>query len=149
MKEFYTRKNANDGVKLPLFLPDGTESEHWLIVRGVDSDEFRAAETLAKRGVIDLAQITDAHERAERVRAAEMRCLASLIAGWSFANPLTIDSAVEFIREAPQIGDAVNRFAAQRAAFYKKKSSASVSGPLKKSSSKAARKTQKQPKEST
>ena len=46
MDAFFTRGKANEGVQLPLYLPDGSKSEHWVRILGVDSDIFRAAEEL-------------------------------------------------------------------------------------------------------
>lgn len=37
MESFFTRENANEGIELPLLLPDGTKTEHWLRIRGVDA----------------------------------------------------------------------------------------------------------------
>ena len=128
MKEFYTRETANEGVRLPLYLPDGKASEHWLLVRGVDSDAFRKAETKAKRGLFDLSQIKDVQERADKVRDTELVCIASLIADWSFDNERSEVNVVNFLREAPQIADSVNKFAARRAEFYGKKPQPSTSG---------------------
>lgn len=149
MKEFYTREKANEGIELPLFLPDGTLSEHWLIVRGVDSDKFRQAESTAKRKAIEFAQIEGMQERADAVRTAELECIAALIADWSFPQECTADNVVTFLREAPQIADEVNRFAARRIAYFRKKSETSVPGTKAKSNSPKNRKGQKQPFETT
>lgn len=143
MKEFYTRQTANEGVQLPLYYPDGTLSEHWLKVRGVDSDHFRRAEAKAKRKAVEMAQIEDEQKRAEAVRETELECIAALVAGWSFPEQATTDNVVNFLREAPQIADMVNRFAARRAEFFGKKSTSSASGSSRKSSSSSARKGQK------
>lgn len=144
MKEFYTRKKANEGVKLPLYYPDGTISEHWMIIRGVDSDQFRKAETVAKRKAMDLAQIENEDERADKVRDTELECIAALVASWSFDKPCDQATVVNFLQEAPQIADMINRFAARRAEFFGKKSDSSVTGSKLKSNSKDAQKDQKQ-----
>ena len=121
MQQFHTRKKASVGVEVPLYNPDGTASEHWFRIRGVDSDEFRRAETKAKRSAIELSQIEDEQERADVIRATELSVVAELVAGWSFEEPCTHDNVVNFLTEAPQIADMVNRFAAQRAQFFSKK----------------------------
>lgn len=149
MKEFYTRQKANEGVKLPLFHPDGTPSEHWFLVRGIDSDQFRRAEASAKRKAVELAQIEDADERAEQVRETELKCIAALVASWSFEEECTTENVVNFLREAPQIADAVNRYAARRADFFGKKSSNSATGRKRKSSSKSRPRAQKSSSETT
>lgn len=128
MQEFFTRQKANEGVKLPLYLPDGTPSEHWIKVRGIDSDHFRKAEASAKRKAIEFAQIDDVEERANKVRETELECIAALVAGWSFDMECTKENVVNFLREAPQIADMVNRYAARRAEFFSKKSDSSATG---------------------
>lgn len=143
MKEFYTRQTANEGVNLPLYHPDGTLSEHYFVVRGIDSDHFRQAEAAAKRKAVEIAQIENEQERAEAVRETELKCIAALIASWSFPEPCTIANVVNFLREAPQIADMVNRFAARRAEFFSKKSTSSATGSKQKSSSKKSQKDQK------
>lgn len=122
MKEFFTRKVANEGVKLPLYYPDGTVSDHWIMARGVDSDHFRQAEAMAKRQAIELSQIDDERERLAAMNELELDCIASLVAGWSFEEECTQGNVVNFLREAPQISDMINRFAAKRSEFFKKKS---------------------------
>lgn len=143
MQEFFTRQTANEGVQLPLYRPDGTLSEHWLQVRGVDSDHFRRAEAKAKRKAVELAQIEDEQKRAEAVRETELECIAALVAGWSFEQEASPINVVNFLREAPQIADMVNRFAARRAEFFSKKSASSATGQKSKSSSRSRRKDQK------
>lgn len=143
MKEFYTRQTANEGVTLPLYLPDGSPTEHWIKVRGVDSDQFRQAETKAKRKAIEIAQVKDAKKRDEQVRETEVECIASLVSAWSFEQEPTLSNVVMFLTEAPQICDMVNRFAARRTEFFRKKSVSSAIGSKRRSSSKSSRKVQK------
>lgn len=149
MKEFYTRQKANEGVKLPLFHPDGTKSEHWFMVRGIDSDQFRKAEARAKRKAVEFAQIDDQDKRADAIRETELSCIAELVAGWSFEEECTSENVVNFLREAPQIADAVNRYAARRADFFSKKSGSSATGPKRKSSSRNRQKAPKSNSETT
>lgn len=143
MKEFYTRKTANEGVQLPLYYPDGTMSDHWIQVRGVDSDHFRRAEAKAKRKAVELAQIEDEQKRAEAVRETELEGIAALVAGWSFEQEATPENVVNFLREAPQIADMVNRYAARRTEFFRKKSDSSATGQKRKSNSRSRQKDQK------
>jgi len=149
MKEFYTRQTANDGLKLPLVLPDGSPSDHWLNVRGIDSDEFRKADSIAKRKAMEISLITDVNERAENVREVELQCIAALISSWSFPMECTVANVVDFLREAPQVADAVNRYSARRAEYFTKKSLSSAIGQSVKSSSKGPRKAQKSNSETT
>lgn len=132
MQEFFTRQIANEGVRLPLYLPSGELSEHWLQVRGMDSDEFHTAEMKAKRDAVHLAEIDSDDERAVAINDAQVTLIASLIAGWSFDQELNLTNIRNFLREAPQIADEVNRFAAKRSAFFKKKPEPSTTGSSKK-----------------
>jgi len=143
MKEFYTRSKANEGKKVPLSLPDGSPSEHWLMVRGVDSDEFRRAEAKSKRKAIELAQIKDDKERQDAIEQEKLELIAVLVAGWSFPEECSRENVVEFLREAPQIGDMVDRIAVSRASFFGERSSSSTGTPRKSSASKSARKAPK------
>lgn len=149
MEEFFTRQIASEGVELPLYLPDGQKSEHTITVRGIDSDEFRQAEAKAKRRAVELAQIQSENERAKQVRETELACIASLVAGWTFGTPCNHTNVVNFLREAPQIADMVNRFAARRAEFFAKKSISSSDGQKAKSTSKRPQKGRKPSSETT
>ena len=128
MKEFFTRETANKGVKLPLYYPDGTVSEHWIRVRGVDSDHFRRAEAVAKRSAIELAQINNEDERAKLILEKELECIASLVASWSFPDACNLKNVVNFLHEAPQISEMINKFAIKRSEFFKKKLKNSTAG---------------------
>jgi len=114
MEEFFTRTKANEGVKLPLTTPDGKETKHWLMIRGVDSDAFREAEAEAKRSIIQ-----------KRIEPGEaMRSVvASLISDWSFDKPCSRDEVMAFLLEAPQIADAVDKVAGDRKLFFALRSS--------------------------
>ena len=143
MKEFYTRQKANEGNRIPLYHPDGTASEHWMLIRGIDSDTFRKTEVLAKRRAMEIAQIKSEEARNKAVHEEELRCIASLVADWSFEDECTEINVVNFLREAPQIADMVNRYAARRTEFFAKKSVSSVNGSDVKSPSKRSRKAPK------
>lgn len=135
MQDFFTRQKANDGVKFPLALPDGTVTEHWLLVRSIDSDAFRAAETNSLRQAMLLSKESTQQEREDIANSGKLLMIASLIADWSFSEPLTQESAVNFLREAPQIADEIDRTANKRSLFYKLDSSNSTPTPPPSSSS--------------
>jgi len=133
MEAFYTRERANEGVVIPLYTPDGTKTEHWLRIRGVDSDAFREAEANSKRDAFRVASIEDAVERAKAIQDAKLDLIAALVISWSFEKECTPENIKEFFRQAPQIADAVDQIASKRALFFEKRSSSSVS-TLKRSS---------------
>lgn len=123
MESFFTRQVANEGVELPLFLPGTTvKSGHWLRVRGIDSDEFRLAQDKSRREVAEIVQLPEP-ERSERRLAQQRNLIAALVIDWSFSKPCTFENVVEFLKEAPQIEDAINQVAARRSLFFKNGSS--------------------------
>ena len=140
---FYTREAANKGTKVPLFTPDGKATEEWLLVLGVDSDEFRRAETRSRRAALEIAQIEDKAERDEVADRYRLELIASLIVSWSFDEECTLEEKVEFLREAPQVADLVDQIALNRKAFFGEGSSSSTSSQKQSSGSKGARKGRK------
>ena len=122
MGQFHTREKANEGVKLPLVTPDGNETDHYLMVRGIDSDAFRAAESLAKRAIITAGADADIQEIAKE---AALDVVTSLVSAWSFDDELTTDNIKGFLRDAPQITNEIDRIAGDRALFFALKSKAS------------------------
>lgn len=129
MEAFFTRERANDGIEVPLYLPDGTKTEHWLRIRGVDSDHFRLAEAESKRDAMRVAMIEDPLERAKAIADAKLNLIAALVISWSFEKECTLENIKEFFRQAPQIADAVDQVASKRALFFAKRSSSSLSTP--------------------
>ena len=127
MKEFYTRTNANKGIKFPLKTPDGGDTEHWLMILGVDSDEFQRAEHVAKReiGVLqtECKFIEDDTEKEEKFFTGTDQInrdtLASLVSAWSFDKKCTRAEVSKFLKEAPQIANAINTLAGKRMLFHK------------------------------
>ena len=129
MGQFHTRTKANEGVKLPLVTPDGGATDHYLMVMGIDSDAFRAAESLAKRAIIGAGADADIQEIAKE---AALDVVASLVSGWSFDDELTTDNIKGFLRDAPQIANEIDRIAGDRALFFALKSKASKTTRKKK-----------------
>lgn len=120
LQDFFTRKTANEGKKVPLLAPDGSETEHWLLVRGMDSDEFRKAEAKGRRRAIEVAETKDAEKIVAALEETRLETVAALVADWSFSEKCTRENVVNAFREAPQIMDAVNRFAGNRTNFFSK-----------------------------
>ena len=116
--DFFTRTRANDGARIPLVTPEGEITDQWIEVYGVDSDAFREADALARREGSRIALIKDDEERDKAVAELTRVMRASLIKAWSFEMPLTKDAALEFIREAPQVGDALDKIVSDRSLFF-------------------------------
>ncbi len=123
MQAFFTRERANEGITIPLYLPDGSRSQHHLLIRGVDSDAFRDVEAESKRNAMRLLTIEDPEERKIAIRDEKLTILASLVIDWSFEEDCTPQNIKHFLREAPQIADAIDQLAAKRSLFLGEKSS--------------------------
>lgn len=118
MEAFYTLEKANEGIKIPLHLPTGERSEHWIEIYGVDSDAFRRADLEARREGVKLAAIQDPVAKDEAQADLTRKLRASLIKSWSFDAELTPESASEFLRKAPQIADTIDRVSSNRSLFF-------------------------------
>jgi hypothetical protein len=123
--DFFTRAKANEGERMPLSLPDGTPTDEWLMIRGVDSDQFRHALDEFRRKSLTAASIKDLEEKAEKAEAARLELNAALVIGWSLDAEFTEAALLEFLREAPYVAAEVDRFASDRRRFFGKRSTGS------------------------
>ena len=119
MDSFFTSESASEGVRMPLNDPLGRRTEHWLHIIGADSDEFRLADSAAKRRAVELGSITDETARDTAVMELTRKLTATLVKDWSFDQPCTQANIIEFFKKAPQIERAVNIAAVNRSLFYK------------------------------
>jgi len=140
MTQFCTRPQANAGVHVQLKSPiTGQDTEHWLLVRGQDSDEFRAEEDAARRRIQDAMAALPSDQRnvakyVELTKAAKaedkLLGAASLVAAWSFADvPCTRENVVEWLRDAPQVQDQIDMVAGDRALFLASAAPPSTDSP--------------------
>lgn len=128
ISDFFTRQSANEGTKVPLTLPDGTETEHWIRIRSVDSDEYRKAEAAMKREIYSWDE-EDAATREEFLDNATLRLRASLIISWSFEEKCDEKAKLEMVKEAPAIGDRLEAISQKPVLFIKKKPGVSSKSP--------------------
>lgn len=143
MQDFFTRNGANEGVQIPLHTPTGEKSEHWLRVRGTDSDAFRAADAKGQRKLAELmATVKTAPETDVDAGMAGIKreVIASLVCGWSFDGECTQEAVCELFINAPQIMDMVDKFAGRRSLFFALKLKGSTPTPATNSGSTASRK---------
>lgn len=131
MEQFFTRQRASEGKKFPLTAPDGTKTEHWLLIRGVDSDEFQRAEHLARREALKVNEIESMEDKAVFQMETERKTIASLVADWSFDQPCTPDNVVKFFKEAPQIQEMVSLLSVRRSIFFAPTPQTSADGQSK------------------
>jgi len=127
---FHTRARANEGVRLPLYAPDGSPTEHWLQVRHVWSDAFQEANDVAVAEVSEavLAAQGDLAKIAAAKREAQIKLWTALVAAWSFDEPCTPENVAAWLREAPQIGKVLDKFAADSKRFFGNDSTSSTAG---------------------
>jgi len=121
MTKFYTREQGNEGIKIPLTNLDGTSSNEYLIIRSIDSDEFRYAETDSKRDVYKASMIDDVEERKKMAKVAGLRLQIALVKGWSFTEEFNNENVEAFLTGAPHIADAIDLIATKRGMFLTKK----------------------------
>lgn len=122
MSDFFTREAANEGIEIPLRLPTGVKTDHWIRIRGVDSDEFRLAETKAVRRNLSIAAMTDENERNKADAENRLELVSALVIAWSFPEECNAENVTNFLRNAPQIADQINTVAASRSRFFEQKS---------------------------
>ena len=124
MEEFFTKDAANEGVEIPLYLPTGDKSEHTITIYGVDSDEFYRALQIEKRklsGIEIAANKLEGEDRLEYIndkqRESEYTVLGYLIKDWTFEMECTMENKIRFVKNAPQIGEQINRISGDRKLF--------------------------------
>ncbi len=127
MEAFFTREKANSGIKVPLSLPNGEVSDHYLMIRGVDSDSFRDADTKARRNAAIVVDMETDEEKDSFLEDSRLDILASLLISWSFEEECNPENIKKLFKEAPQIADAVDKVAAKRSLFFGKESSSLLS----------------------
>ena len=137
-EDFYTKPACNVAQRLPLYLPDGTDSGEWIEVYGIDSDAYDAAKKETQRQLlavdVEISQlekkmadrnlnnaITELQKLSDdRKRIIEGRVLATraaIVSGWSFKKECTHEAVIELMKNAPLIADEVDRYATNRMNF--------------------------------
>jgi len=119
---FCITKQSEEGVTLPLTLPNGQPTEHWLKVRGMDCPQCRASEAVYDRELALLAaenakKELDPVEYRERRAALARNYVASFVVDWSNTQECTKENVVSFLEQAPQIQEAIDRFVSTRSNF--------------------------------
>ncbi len=125
MNEFFTRDTANEGKRVHLHTPDGERTEHWVLVRSVDSDAYEMAKIQRDRALLDAPDSKDDKAYNAFIRETRLNMIASVIAGWSFDEDLTPENIRTFLEKAPQIAREIENLAASRSFFYTRSESSS------------------------
>lgn len=126
MEAFFTRQRANEGARLDLTLPDGTPTEDFIMIRGVDSDAYRDALQAMNKRVLELSKDPNVRDKARGVFADETdKLVGSLIISWSFEDPVNDETIAKLFKEAPQIRNSIDALATKRSLFFRKTSTPS------------------------
>ena len=128
IEAFATRDRANQGVKLPLCTPEGDDTEHWLMIKGIDSDDFQKAIVTRSEQSTNVDEIKDAHERITAIKRDNCEMLASIVSDWSFsdknlmpegkAQKCTPKNVVAFLESAPQVRDQIDNLISDRERYF-------------------------------
>lgn len=122
MDAFNVLKLSNEGVKMPLTLPDGTKTEEFLMLRGADSKYFQNAKARANREMVKLAknQKAEPEDKARREKEITCRLASALVCSWSFDVECDETNIMKFFKDSPQVQEQADMFAGTRTNFFKK-----------------------------
>lgn len=126
MKEFFTRKKANEGLRLDLKSPDGTDTEEWIMVLSRWADpvvEFYDALPAWMRDQKEAGRPID-----EIIAESRRRGVAAAIGDWSFKEECNEENKIIFVTEAPQIAKLIDLQGADDKGFFSVTSPGSTSG---------------------
>lgn len=121
LTDFFIREKANEGIDVPLALPNGEDSGHTICVRGIDSDHFKKAQVTRSRQNLRILAIENEEEQLAETEKADTALLSSLVAGWSFPEEFNETYVVQLLTENPVIRSLVDGTAAKRSAFFGKR----------------------------
>jgi hypothetical protein len=119
LADFFTLSALEAGKKLPLTLPDGTETEHYLIVIGADAPAARRRLleiTREGRDRDETKMSTDAIYDINMTNTIKYR--SSLVTGWSFDAPFSREAVAELIEQNPGLSQDIEQFSSNRARFF-------------------------------
>lgn len=123
---FLTRPIANEGVKVYLYDPYGSKTEHWLRILGEDSDVYRRGQSELYRQAVKTAQNNEEDVNAQ-FEAKSIEVLASCIVDWSFPEEATMQEKIAFLSDAPRVRDTIEQTIRNTGLFFKKKPKSSSS----------------------
>jgi hypothetical protein len=119
INKYKTRTRANEGVKVKLLDPTtGLVGEDWIEVVSSLSDTFRDARDKALQEAGETSALGDEAKRKAAIAEVKAQMHAALVRTWSFDEPCTPEAVREFLREAPQVADAVVAAADDHRRFF-------------------------------
>jgi hypothetical protein len=126
LADFFTLPALEAGKKLPLTLPDGTETEHYLIVIGSDAPA-------ARRRLLELSREDRSRDKSKMSddelydieTANTIKYRSSLVTGWSFDTPFSKEAVSELLAQNPGLSQEIELLASNRSRFFAQDSKAS------------------------
>ncbi len=120
MGAFNTRALSESGVKMHLTLPDGTETDEFLIVQGSDSVGFAAGLAKYNREILRISEDKDLDDETVALLLAERKreLVASIVLSWTFDQDCSVGEIVKFFSASPRIQQQVDLFAGDPTNFF-------------------------------
>ena len=126
LSDFFALAAIEKGKKLPLTLPDGTPTEHYLIVVSSDAPA-------ARRRLLELSREGRDRDEAklsldeiyEITSAGTLKYRSALVIGWSFDVPFSTEAVTELLAQNPGLSQEVEALASNRSRFFAPDSTAS------------------------
>lgn len=128
LSAFHTRDLANQGKKVPLYLPDGTKTEEYIVVRSRWSDQVQQANRLAAEKIKKFHLENPNDDLDQAIEDAKQDVLVASIAGWSCEDEFTPEAVKELLIAAPQLAAEIDRIGASDTRFFQSASSHSSDG---------------------
>ena len=126
LADFFTLPALEAGKKLPLTLPDGTETEHYLIVIGADAPAARRRLLELGREGRDRDESKMSDDEVYDINTANtIKYRSSLVIGWSFDAPFSTEAAAELLAQNPGLSQEIELLASNRSRFFAQDSKAS------------------------
>lgn len=119
MELFMTGKQHSEAKKLKLYAPDGTETEHYLMLIGIDSKVMRRKKKDLFTEVA--SNIKEKTFDADMQDKFSLDLLSTAVTGWSFKEECTFDKVREFLDNSPSILEAVDVFINESENYFEKK----------------------------
>lgn len=124
---YMIRSQANTPTRVQLRDPaTQEETGDWIDVRSSLSDKFIETRNLLMGSVGELSP--DKETRKAEAADRQLRLKASLVSGWSFSEKPSEEEVIEFLREAPQVGEMLISVADEGDRFFSKPSVDSTDG---------------------
>ncbi|MCO8160717.1 phage tail assembly chaperone [Pseudomonas sp. 21LCFQ010] len=126
LSDFYTLAAIEKGKKLPLTLPDGSETDQFLIVTSADSAAARRVLLeLSREGRDRDESKLSSDEIYDITQAGTIKYRSALVIGWSFEAPFSAQAVSELLTQNPGLAQEVEALAGNRSRFFAPDSTAS------------------------